>query len=121
MGIIFEQLLILQARKEESMRLLLALKRPDTAKNITYLRKTAMRHNGELQVQVPQECQTSERTRNSIVQSRQNPTSAQLIFFIEPLDKYCVFDENRNYFNVKSNNKRNYLQFQLFVTAETDR
>ena len=61
-----EQRQILLVRKEESLRLLLALKRPGTAKNITYLRKTAMRQNGRKQVVVQRVHQVTEVSRTSL-------------------------------------------------------
>ena len=67
-----EQRQILQVRKEESLRLLLALKRPGISKNITYLRKTATRQEGSGQVEVRAENLTTGLTRPSLARVRQH-------------------------------------------------
>ena len=70
MVISIEQRQILQVRKEESLRLLLALKLLGISKNITYLRKTAKRQEGSRQIEVRVENQAIDLTRPSFARVR---------------------------------------------------
>ena len=67
-----EQKRILNARKDESIRMLLELKRSGTEKNITYLRKTSNPQEGSNNVEVSRQNTVTSQSRQSLGQSRQN-------------------------------------------------
>ena len=71
-----EQRAILLAKKEEPLKLLIALKQPGLAKNISYLRKTVKKQDGEQQVEVRQEPEVQGQSRLSTGRMRSRQSDA---------------------------------------------
>lgn len=62
---------IMLARKKESLRLLMALKRPHASEALIHLRKTATRQMGIRRIPVDEQHPISDRVRGSLAQPRQ--------------------------------------------------